>query len=97
MNSKDIIENLLLKADIKINGSRPWDITVHNNEVFDHILRFGTLGIGETYMDGLWDCKQLDEMINKAMVANIPEKLSGQEKLSLVLKKIQQIINPQKI
>ena len=36
-------------------------------------------------------------MINKALIANIPEKLSGQEKLSLVLKKVQQIINPQKI
>ncbi len=55
------IEKMLKSADIKINGKRPWDITVHDDSFYTRLL-LGSLGAGESYMEGLWDCEQLDEM-----------------------------------
>lgn len=55
---------LLDKADVTINGSRPWDITIHNPALYARVARQGSLGFGEAYMDGWWDCEQLDVMIH---------------------------------
>jgi len=54
---------LLKKADVEIGGDRPWDITVRNTELYNRVLRSGTLGLGESYMDGWWDAEKLDEML----------------------------------
>lgn len=64
-NSKKVIENILSKADITINGNRPWDITVHNENLYERVLAQGSLGLGESYMDGWWDVPQLDQFFFK--------------------------------
>ena len=74
-NAKQIIESLLNQADIQINGSRPWDIQVHNENVYKRILTQGSLGMGEAYMDGWWDCERIDELVNKILVADIKKHL----------------------
>jgi cyclopropane-fatty-acyl-phospholipid synthase len=56
------IEELFLKADIRINGDRPHDIRVLNDGFYERVLRHGDLGIGESYMDGWWECAAIDEM-----------------------------------
>ena len=73
-DSKQICEELLKLADIKINGNRSWDIQVHNNKVYSRILKKGSLGLGESYMDGWWDCESLDEFFNKILSANLNKK-----------------------
>ena len=40
---------LLKEADITVNGTRPWDITMHNPAVFQRVLQQGSLGLGESY------------------------------------------------
>lgn len=67
---------MLEKADIRLNGSQPWDIQVHNEKLFERVVRQGTLGRGEAYMDGWWDCPQLDEMFYRAIVARLEEKVT---------------------
>lgn len=72
MNSAEKrITEILSWADIKVNGDRPWDMQVHDERVFQRILAKGTLGLGEAYMDGWWDCEQVDEFISKAMSADL--------------------------
>ncbi len=66
MKSKEILEKVLKSADIKINGDRPWDIKVLDERLYNRVLLKGTLGIGEAYMDGWWECDQLDEMVYRA-------------------------------
>ena len=51
-DSKEAVQELLKKADITINGDRPWDIVVHNEQLYDRVLQQGSLGLGEAYMDG---------------------------------------------
>lgn len=60
-DSKEVVQKLLTKADIQINGDRPWDITVHNEKLYDRVLAQGSLGLGESYMDGWWDVPELDQ------------------------------------
>jgi len=43
-------QKLLAKADIKIDGKRPWDLKVRDPGVYQRILTEGNLGLGETYM-----------------------------------------------
>lgn len=64
-NPKKVIENVLARADIKINGDRPWDITVHNDQLYARVLGQGSLGLGESYMDGWWDVPHLDQFFFK--------------------------------
>lgn len=62
-----IVSDHLRRAGIEIGGARPWDIQVHDGRFFDRVARKGALGAGESYMDGEWDCTQLDEMAARVM------------------------------
>ena len=59
------LERLFAEADIQFNGKRPWDIQVHSKDVYRRILIKGSLGLGESYMDGEWDTEQLDETLRR--------------------------------
>ena len=72
---RQTVEKLLAEADIRINGSRPWDIQVYNNDFFPRVLAEGSLGLGESYMDGWWDSEQLDEFFYRILRAGLDQKV----------------------
>src|SRR5438552_8771528 len=74
--AKDVMTSLLAFADIRIDGARPSDIQVHDRRFFTRILIGGTLGFGESYMDGWWDCEALDEMCCRALAARLEERFT---------------------
>ena len=74
--AENIMANLLASADIRIDGTRPWDIQVHDRHFFDRVLASGTLGFGESYMDGWWDCDALDEMCCRAIHAGLENRFA---------------------
>jgi cyclopropane-fatty-acyl-phospholipid synthase len=69
-----VVEDLLRGADVRINGSRPWDIQLHDARFFSRVLAAGTLGFGESYMDGWWDCEALDELCARAIGARLDQR-----------------------
>lgn len=71
------VQNLLDLADVKINGNRPWDIQVHNEKLYQRVIKEGTLGLGEAYMDGWWDAEKLDEFFFKVVRAELDKKIEG--------------------
>ena len=73
--SETLIRELLDLTDIQINGSRPWDLQVHDDRLYDRILRDSSLGLGEAYMDGWWDCESIDEFMNQVLKAHLDEKI----------------------
>jgi cyclopropane-fatty-acyl-phospholipid synthase len=75
MTTEEKINQLLSQADVKLNGDRPWDIQVKNPDLFNRVLAQGSLGFGEAYMDGWWDCDQLDELISKLLNADLDKKI----------------------
>ena len=82
---KKLGQELLNHADVAIDGSRPWDIQVHNEEAYRRVLNDGSLGLGESYMDGCWDCKRLDEFFCRIMKADLESKVKINAKLLLEL------------
>jgi cyclopropane-fatty-acyl-phospholipid synthase len=71
--AENVVTNLLKRADIRTDGARPWDVQVHNPRFFHRVVASGTLGFGESYMDGWWDCEALDEMCCRAIRARLDE------------------------
>ncbi|CAG7719709.1 unnamed protein product, partial [Allacma fusca] len=61
------IKNFLVakfaEGGITVNGKAPWDIVVHDEKFYQRVVKYGSLGMGESYMDGMWDCEALDEWI----------------------------------
>ena len=69
--SRKTIERIFLKANIRINGDRPFDIKVLNDGFYKRVLKNGQLGIGESYVDGWWECDQIDVMVEKFIRAGL--------------------------
>ncbi|MBN1642067.1 MAG: cyclopropane fatty acyl phospholipid synthase [Anaerolineae bacterium] len=82
-HSEKVIHELLDLADIAVNGSRPWDIQIHDPRLYDRVLRDGTLGLGEGYMDGWWDCEAIDQLVDRALRADLETKVSRNWRLIL--------------
>jgi cyclopropane-fatty-acyl-phospholipid synthase len=74
-NAKQTAEQLLGLADIKINGSRPFDIQVHDERFYKRALSQGELGIGEAYMDEWWSSKHLDETVARMLATDVRGKI----------------------
>ena len=70
-------QQLVEPADIRLDGDRPWDIRVHDERAFTRVFAQGTLGLGESYMDGWWDCDALDQMVERAQRANIAQHFAS--------------------
>ncbi|MCY9871072.1 cyclopropane fatty acyl phospholipid synthase [Vibrio barjaei] len=98
-NEYAIFESMLSSADIKINGSRPWDIQVNDVAMFDRILADGSLGLGESYMEKMWECKDIAELINRILAFELDKHLDLRAKMILGAKigkdKIKKFFNPQ--
>ena len=68
---------VLARADVLVDGPRPWDMRVHEPGVFPRLLRNGALALGETYMEGAWDCEALDQMLTRLLRAQLDEAVIG--------------------
>ncbi len=75
-SSEQTVRDLAALADIRIGGNRPWDIRVNDPRLYSRVLSHGTLGLGESYMDGWWDCVRLDEFFFRAMRSGLHKKIS---------------------
>ncbi len=75
--SEKIIRDLLETANIKVGGDQPWDIQVHDKRFYDQILRDATLGLGESYMDGWWDCKSIDAFIDRSLRGKLRKEVEN--------------------
>src|SRR3990167_11253553 len=72
---KQRAQDLLALADIQINGTRPCDIQIKDDRFYQRVFAHGSLGLGESYMDGWLDVAELDVMIGKIMSAHLDTKV----------------------
>jgi len=73
---KQVIK-LLESANIDPNGKNPWDIQIHHPDFYSRVLEGGSLALGESYMDGWWDCKSLDQFFARVIGAKLDEKVKS--------------------
>lgn len=71
---KERIQKDLAEIDIKIDGTRPWDIQVHDERLYRRVILRGSIGLGEAYMDGWWDAEALDQFFFRILRAQLHVK-----------------------
>ncbi|NTU58307.1 MAG: cyclopropane fatty acyl phospholipid synthase [Chlorobiaceae bacterium] len=69
------LEKLFDSAGISVDGKKPWDIRIHDPRVYRKTVLQGNLGFGESYMDGWWDCDDLDELFFRILSTGIDNKV----------------------
>lgn len=74
VKNEQFVRALLSQADLQINGKRRGDITINNPAFYSKVMASGSLGLGESYMDGWWDCNGLDIFFYKLLKARLYEK-----------------------
>lgn len=71
MSPEAFFRDLLAKAGIAINGDQPWDLQVRDPRAYARMLRDGTIGFGEAFMEGWLDCDRLDQLAERVFRANL--------------------------
>lgn len=79
------LETLLRGTGVQLNGDRPWDPQIHDPRFYPRVLAEGSLGLGESYMDGWWDCEALDEMVSRLLRAQVDHAMRGWQDVLRVL------------
>lgn len=75
-NAQGKVESLLRAAGVGTDGARPWDLLVHDSRFYQRVLSQGALGLGESYMEGWWDCADLAQMFCKLLRARLDRGLA---------------------
>lgn len=83
-DSPAILRDLTAEAGISINGDAPWDIQVFDDDAYRLILTKGSLGFGEAYMDGMWECDRLDQLFHRLLSSHAEEKIDRWSRLRLL-------------
>src|SRR5687768_6387699 len=71
------LERLLAYADVRIDGDREWDLQMHDPRLPMRLLAQGSLGLGESYMDGWWDARSLDGFLYHLLDARVDQRVRG--------------------
>ena len=69
------LQSLLDRADVRLDGERPWDLRVRDPAVPARLLAGGSLALGESYMDGGWDAGSLDGLLQRLLDAGIDRRV----------------------
>ena len=78
---KQKIQKALAEVDVIVGGARPWDIIVHDERLYGKIILHGSVGLGEAYMNGWWDCADLPEFFYRVLRGrlHVKYKAPGQD------------------
>ena len=86
MSAESFIRNLLSGSDIEIGGNKPYDLRLLDERFYDRILNEGSLGFGEAYMEGWFECERLDQLIDTAYRAGLINNIDKKEAFFAVMK-----------
>ncbi|HEU5398590.1 MAG TPA: cyclopropane fatty acyl phospholipid synthase [Gammaproteobacteria bacterium] len=68
------LEPLLAAAGVRLDGPEPWDLEVHDPRFYRRVLAHGSMGLGESYMEGWWDAEDLDGLLFRLLKADLDEQ-----------------------
>ncbi|ADV81231.1 Cyclopropane-fatty-acyl-phospholipid synthase [Terriglobus saanensis SP1PR4] len=74
--AKRKIDAWLESAGVSANGNQPWDPQVIDDRFYNRVLLKGSLGLGESYMEGWWECEALDEFFCRVLTAGLLDRTS---------------------
>ncbi|MFI5180395.1 MAG: cyclopropane fatty acyl phospholipid synthase [Thermoanaerobaculia bacterium] len=65
------IASALGSAGVTLDGPAPQDIRIRNPRFFTRVAALGSLGFGESYVDGDWECDRIDEAVCRIVRAGL--------------------------
>lgn len=71
ISSEKLTRDVFGAAGVDINGTRPWDIQVKQDLFYPRLAAGGSLALGESYMDGWWECQSLDAFFHRILAARL--------------------------
>ena len=72
-SAKRFVLNQLARAGVSVAPAPDAELTIHDERLFARLLRDGTLGLGESYMDGWWDAEPLDSVLFRLAAARVQD------------------------
>jgi cyclopropane-fatty-acyl-phospholipid synthase len=63
----ETLRRLFEGAGIAIDGDHPWDIQVKDARLWRRVALQGSMGFGDAYVDGWWDCRAIDELVHRLL------------------------------
>ncbi len=64
---KKLVTDFFYESEVQINGDKAWDLQVRDDRFYERVFCSKSLGLGEAYMDGWWECHAIDEMISRIL------------------------------
>ncbi len=71
------VRTLFRQAGITVDGSEPHDLRVNDPRFFPRILAEGSLGLGESYVEGWWDADAVDAFICRVLTGGLARRARG--------------------
>lgn len=68
---KLILTYLLRQAGIEPNGESPWDPQIKDNRFYRVVLIRGSVGLGDAYLNGWWECSDIAGFILRILKSGI--------------------------
>lgn len=68
---EELIQDRLKLAGIDCKKENPCGFQIHDTRFYEKVLKQGSLGLGESYVDGWWDAEQLDEFFYQVTKAGL--------------------------
>jgi len=93
--AKTVLKQMLQPLEIGIDGDRPWDLRVWHPDFYDRVLAGGSLALGESYMDGWWDCQRLDQFFDRLLSARLDKRVRRDRRMMAAVVKAK-LFNPQR-
>lgn len=85
---------LLEASGLVLNGTRPIDPVIYDPRAYGAILRRGSLGAGEAYMQGWWGAEDLVGLFARVLESDLAGQLGSWRVLALALR--EWLMNPQR-
>ena len=69
--ARERIVSALRSAGVEPDGPEPHDIRIRNPRFFARAASRGSLGFGESFVDGDWECDRIDELVFRLVRAGV--------------------------
>jgi cyclopropane-fatty-acyl-phospholipid synthase len=82
--SRALAESLLAQVGVTVNGTEPWSIRVRDERLWGRVIAQHQLGLGEAYIDGWWECEQMDEMLTRVIAGDLLHQIRPTPRMAAV-------------
>lgn len=62
-------------AGVTLDGPHPWDLQVHDERLFARVFKHGSLGFGDSYVDGWWDAEDLPGCLTRILARRVDSQV----------------------